>query len=187
MTRWLMLFLVLGWCAASQAQAPQRVRGELAAIAGDSLTVRSAGGSVAVQLTGKTQLLFMQPIRIEDIRPGDFLAITSRRLADGTLAAYEVRRMPKPVSPGHRPFDGREDQTMTNATVEASVESASARELSVAYEGGAQKIVVPPTAFLAMLVPGERSQLVAGSIVSIAVARGADARLTALQVQFRAP
>jgi len=30
-----------------------------------------------------------------------------------------VRRFPKPLNPGHRPFDGRDDQTMTNATVGA--------------------------------------------------------------------
>ncbi len=43
--------------------------------------------------------------------------------ADGKLVAYEVRRFPKPLNPGHRPFDGRDDQTMTNATVSATVEA----------------------------------------------------------------
>ena len=40
----------------------------------------------------------------------------------GQLTAVEVRRFPKPLNPGHRPFDGRDDQTMTNATVEAMVQ-----------------------------------------------------------------
>ena len=186
MRRLLLLALVLVSTAAF-AQTPPRVRGELAAIDGNLLSIRAPGGAVAVELSDKTQLLFMQPIRIEDIKAGDFLAVTSHKRPDGTLAAYEVRRMPKPVSPGHRPFDGRDDQTMTNATVAATVESASARELTLTYEGGAQKIVVPPSAFLAMLVPGQRSQLVPGTIVSIAVAPGADGKLTATQIQFRAP
>ena len=30
-----------------------------------------------------------------------------------------MRRFPKPLNPGHRPFDGRDDQTMTNASVGA--------------------------------------------------------------------
>ena len=63
---------------------------------------------------------------------------------DGRLVAYDVRRFPKPLNPGHRPFDGRDDQTMTNASVGAVVQSASGRELTMT-EGGAQKIVVPKT------------------------------------------
>jgi len=38
-----------------------------------------------------------------------------------------VRRFPKPLNPGHRPFDGRDDQTMTNATVGAMVQATSGR------------------------------------------------------------
>ena len=57
-----------------------------------------------------------------------------------------MRRFPKPLNPGHRPLDGRDDQTMTNATVGAMVQAANGRELTLTYDGGAQKVVVPPSA-----------------------------------------
>ena len=104
---------------------------------------------------------------LADIKPGDFLGVTSMKRADGRLTAYEVRRFPKPVNPGHRPFDGRDDQTMTNATVSASVESLNGRELTMTYDGGAQKVVVPPEAAISTLVPGRKGQLVPGAPVSL--------------------
>ena len=158
------------------AQAPTRVRGTITAFDGKALTV---DGRVQVLLGEKTEIVFTQPIALGDIKPGDFLGVTSAKRADGTLTAIEVRRFPKPVSPGHRPFDGRDDQTMTNATVAAMVQSASGRELTLTYEGGAQKIVVPESASISTLVPGQRSQLVPGALVNLTH----DASGVALRIQ----
>jgi hypothetical protein len=102
---------------------------------------------------------------------------------DGTLSAYEVRRFPKPVSPGHRPFDGRDDQTMTNATVGAVVQASSGRELTLTYEGGAQKVLVPQSASISALVPGQRNQLVPGAAVNLTM----DANGTAVRIQVSPP
>ena len=144
-------------------------------------------GKTPVRLGDKTEIVFTQPVTLADIKPGDFLGVTSVKHADGKLIAYEVRRFPKPLNPGHRPFDGRDDQTMTNATVGATVQAANGRELTMTYEGGTQKITVPPDASVSTLVPGNRAQLVPGTIVSIAATPGADGKPTATQVQFRAP
>jgi hypothetical protein len=107
--------------------------------------------------------------------------------ADGTLTAYDVRRMPKPLNPGHRPFDGRDDQTMTNATLDNVVQSANGRELTLTYEGGSQKILVPESASISMLVPGNRSQLVPGAPVNLTARPGDDGKLTALRIQVSPP
>jgi hypothetical protein len=56
---------------------------------------------------------------------------------------------------------------MTNATVAAMVQSASGRELTLTYEGGSQKIVVPENASVSTLVPGNRAQLVPGAAVNL--------------------
>lgn len=170
--------------AAADAQEPTRVRGTIAASDGKVFSVKSADGkSVDVQLGEKTEIVFTQPIKLADIKPGDFLAVTSMKRDDGSLTAYEVRRFPKPVNPGHRPFEGRSDQTMTNASVSAVVQSTSGRELTLTYEGGSQKIVVPENASISMLVPGERAQLVPGAAVNLAAAPGSDGKLTVLRVQ----
>src|SRR6266571_8424133 len=144
--------------------AQERVRGTITSVKGDVLVVND---KQQVRIGEKTEIVFTQLIALAEIRPGDFLGVTSTKRADGTLTAYEVRRFPKPLNPGHRPFDGRDDQTMTNATVVAMVQSASGRELTLTYEGGSQKILVPENASISALVPGERSQLVPGAAVNL--------------------
>jgi hypothetical protein len=156
------LLLLLFACAAL-AQAPQRIRGTIEGFDGSTLSV--AGSKIRV--TDKTEIVFAQPIALAELKPGDFLGVTSMKNTDGKLIAYEVRRFPKPVNPGHRPFDGRDDQTMTNATVEAMMQSASGRELTMTYAGGSAKIVVPESASVSTLVPGTRDQLVVGAPVNM--------------------
>jgi hypothetical protein len=174
--------------AVALAQTDLRVRGTITASDGKVFSVKSADGkSVDIQLAEKTAIVFMQPIALADIKPGDFLGVTSTKRDDGTLTAFEVRRFPKPLNPGHRPFDGRSDQTMTNATVSATVQSAKGRELTLSYEGGSQKIVVPEGASISMLVPGDRSQLAPGATVNLTAARGAAGKMTATRVQVSKP
>jgi hypothetical protein len=156
-------FLLLLFACAVFAQAPQRVRGTITAFHADVLTV---DGKTQIRVGDKTEIVFAQPIALADLKPGDFLGVTSARQG-GQLIAYEVRRFPKPVNPGHRPFDGREDQTMTNATVEAMMQSASGRELTMTYAGGSAKIVVPESASVSTLVAGTRAQLVVGAPVNL--------------------
>jgi hypothetical protein len=181
--RLIALSLVLASSVAS-AQSSVRVRGTVAGLDGDVLSVTDAGGkSVAIQLGDKTEIVFTQPIALADIKPGDFLGVTSKRGADGSLTAYEVRRFPRPLNPGHRPFDGRDDQTMTNATVSAMVAATSGRELTLTYDGGTQKIIVPADASISTLVPGQRSQFVPGAAVNLTAMPGADGTLVAQRIQ----
>jgi hypothetical protein len=173
------LFLIAA-LVATGATAQTRVRGTISAFDGNTLTV---DGKEKVTLGEKTEIVFAKPIALADIKPGDFLGVTSLKRPDGTLVAHEVRRFPKPLNPGHRPFDGRDDQTMTNASVGAVVQSANGRELTMTYDGGSQKIVVPENASVSMLVPGDRAQLVRGAPVSLTH----DANRVALRIQVSPP
>jgi hypothetical protein len=170
--------------AGADAQTPTRVRGTVSAFDGKAVSVKASDGkNVDIQLGDKTVIVFTQPMAPSEIKSGDFLGVTSMKRVDGILTAYDVRRFPKPVNPGHRPFDGRDDQTMTNATVSAIVQSTSGRELTLTYEGGAQKIVVPQDASISTLVPGDRSQLRPGAPVNLTAVSGADGKLTAQRIQ----
>src|SRR6185295_8385682 len=113
------------------ASAQERARGVITAVSGDEISVANK----KVRVGDKTELLFMQPIVLGDIKPGSFLAVTSQK------------------GPG--------------------------RELSLSYPGGSQKIVVPESAALFALVPGNRSQLVVGAPVNLTH----DASGMALRVQ----
>ena len=173
-------FVLLALLVAGTATAQTRVRGTITAMDGSAITV---DGKEKVLLGEKTEIVFAKPIALAEIQPGDFLGVTSMRRPDGTLTAYEVRRFPKPLNPGHRPFDGRDDQTMTNASVGAVVQAASGRELTMTYAGGSQKIVVPETASISTLVPGDRSQLVRGAPVSLTY----DQNRVAIRIQVSPP
>jgi hypothetical protein len=182
------LALTLLGLGIAHAQTQTRVRGTAASVAGDVLTVRAADGTnVEVRLGEKTNFVFTQPITLAEIKQGDFLAVTSRKGPGGSLTAVDIRRFSKPVNPGHRPLDGSQDQTMTNAIVSAMVQSASSHELVMSYEGGSQKIMVPDNASISTLVPGERSQLLPGSPVSVNAAAGSDGKLVAQSIQFGKP
>jgi hypothetical protein len=167
-----LVLLLAALALSAAAQAPTRVRGTISAFDGTTLTV---DGKTQIQIAENTDIVYTQPIALAEIKPGDFLAISSVKHPDGTLSAYEVRRFPKPISPGHRPLDGRDDQTMTNATVGAIVQAASGRELTMTYEGGAQKIVVPENAAVSTVVPGQRSQLVPGAAVNLTMNQKSEA------------
>jgi hypothetical protein len=159
---------------------PARIRGTVESFDGKTLTVKDAG---SVQIGDKTEIVFTQPIRLADIKQGDFLGVTSTKGPGGKLTAYEVRRFPKPLNPGHRPFDGGKDHTMTNATVGTVAQSSDGRELTLTYDGGAQKITVPPDAAVSDLVPGKASQLVPGARVNLTHA----ADKLALRIQVSPP
>jgi hypothetical protein len=175
------------FAGAALAQGEVRVRGTITASDGKSFSVKAADGKVVdLALDAKTSIVFLKPIGLADIKPGDFLGVTSNKAMDGALTAVDVRRFPKPLNPGHRPLDGRDDRTMTNATVSATVESAKGRELTLSYEAGSQKIVVPESASISTQVPGERSQLVPGAAVNL-TASDAGGKLTAVRVQVSPP
>lgn len=181
-----LLALLLFATSAADAQNPMRIRGTINSVKGDAMSVKTGDGkNLDVQIGEKTTIVFGQPIALTDIKPGDFLGVTSVKRKDGTLTAYDVRRFPKPVNPGHRPFDGRDDQTMTNATVSATVQGERGRELDLSHEGGTQKVTVADTAVLTSLGPGQRSNLVFGSYVNLTADAGADGKLVARNIEVR--
>jgi len=179
---------MIALAGAAGAQTPTTVRGIVSTFDGKVVAVKSNDGkAVDVQVGEKTAIVFTQPIKISEIKSGDFLAITSDKRDDGSLLAFDIRRFPKPSNPGHRPFSGRSDQTMTNATVSAIVQSSNNPEITVTYEGGAQKITVPENASISMLVPGDRSQLVPNARVFVTAIPGDEGGLVARRIQVSPP
>jgi len=175
-----LLALALVLASLSVQAQPARIRGVVESFDGKTLTVKGAG---SVQVGDKTEIVFTQPIKLADIRQGDFLGVTSTKGPGGQLTAYEVRRFPKPLNPGHRPFDGGPNQTMTNATVGTVAQASNGRELTLTYDGGSQKITVPQDASVSELVPGKASQLVPGARVNLT--HGPDK--VALRIQVSPP
>src|SRR5688572_30138744 len=79
---------------AADAQTVTRVRGNITSVSGDNLALKTAEGKAFdIHVSEKTNIVFGQPMTLSDIKPGDFIAVTSVKRKDGTLTAYDVRRM----------------------------------------------------------------------------------------------
>jgi hypothetical protein len=72
---------------------------------------------------------------------------------------------------------------MTNAYLEASVQTSSGNEITMVYKGGMQRIRVPPGTPVVTTDPADRSALAPGLYVFMAAQVGPDNTITALRIQ----
>src|SRR3989440_5389036 len=161
--------------------APQHVRGDIIAIDGNTVTVKSRGGeTVNLQLADDVRVAVAEKGDLADVRDGAFIGTTAVPQPDGTLRAIEVHVFPEAMrgtGEGHRPWDLRPGSTMTNATVagadkaggksqstmtNATVAEAAGRKLTLKYNGGEKTVVVPSDATVVKLEPAERAQMKPG-------------------------
>jgi hypothetical protein len=108
--------------AAQQDKPPQHVRGDVVAVNGDTLDVRTRGGQI-VRLAvspqaGVAKVEEADPSAIDD---GGFIGVTAvPQPGTSTLRAVEVHVFPESMrgtGEGHRPWDLGTGSSMTNGTV----------------------------------------------------------------------
>jgi hypothetical protein len=179
--------------AGAEEQAPYRVRGTLAAVAGDQLTVTSREGeTLDLTLSDGTRVMVVRPASLDDIKQGDYVGLTSidsggKRVA---IRAHIFADDLRGTAEGHGPWDlVKEPNTMTNATVAEIEEVGDQRELKVSYVQGEQKtegsqtIYVPDNlAVVKMEKAQDRSALQPGSKAFLVVRDDAGGNHTALAV-----
>ena len=170
--------------AAADAQAPARIRGTITAVEPNVLAVQSRDGQdLRLALADNATVAVAKAVRFEDIKPGDYVGSTALKRPDGALVAVEVHYLPPTAASGHTSWDLQAGATMTNAHVEAAVQSAGNRELTLNYKDGMQKILVPEGVPIVRAVPGARSDLVVGEYVFVIAQAAPDGKLTALRIQ----
>jgi hypothetical protein len=166
--------------------APIRVRGVISAIEADTLVVSTKDGStVKVTLSVGVSISTVKAINISAIKPGSFIGTAAAPGADGGLQSLEVVVFPEEMrgtGEGHRDWDLTPGSSMTNATVDAVVESANGRNLQLSYKGGSLKISVPPSAPIVTFVPADRSDLKVGAPIFTSAIKAADGSLTVARV-----
>jgi hypothetical protein len=132
--RFLVLAIAAGCAlAASNAlAAPERVRGTVAGVSGDTLSVDTAvGHTVPVTLTDTTRYLKVAPSTLNHVDPGSYIGTATKSIGN-KLIALEVTIFPpslKGMGEGHYAWDRIPDTTlsgvgtapsaMTNGTVSA--------------------------------------------------------------------
>ena len=148
--------------AGNAVAAPERVRGTIAGVSGDTLTVDTAlGHMVPVTLTDRTRYLEVVRASLNHVDPGAYIGTATKSIGDQQIA-LEVTIFPpslKGTGEGHYAWDRIPDTTlsgvgttpsaMTNGTVRTvsaptTVNSTMTNGTvsSTAGSGGAQQIVV---------------------------------------------
>lgn len=173
--------------AAAIAQSASRVRGTITAFDGNIVSVKSREGKdLKIEIAPDTAVTYMKKLSFADVKPGTPLGTSAVKGPDGKLVARELHLFPadRPIpNEGHRPWDLEPGSSMTNARTTAVVESKNGREITLSYKDGTQHVIVPEDTPVVMSVKGDRSLIVPGAYAFIAVAAGADGRLTATRVQ----
>jgi hypothetical protein len=150
--------------AAFAADAPPAtsmlVRGTIASIDAKSVTIKKADGTMVTGAIAPTTVYAaVEPRRFDQIKPTDFVGITSVPGANGDLMAEEIHILPvKGMGEGSYPWDHHPDGanpmamgSMTNAMVatthsgatsagsmtNATVTGATSMQLQVTYHGSA--------------------------------------------------
>ena len=165
----LMVAASSAYAIAQKAPIPTRVRGEIEAVDGDMLTVKSRGGEdVKLHMTPDIRVVGIARISLSDIKVGSFVGTTTVPGPDGVPTAVEVHVFPESMrgtGEGSRPYDLKPNSTMTNATVSESVVGNDGHTLLVKYKDGEKKVLVTPETPVVTYVPAEKSDLKAGAKV----------------------
>jgi hypothetical protein len=160
--------------SAAFAQQPQtsRIRGQIQAVDGSVLTIKSAETNVTVKLADNASVYGVVKATLADIKPGAFVGVGAMPQADGSQRAIQVMifsEQQRGTGEGHRPWD-RPNSTMTNATVATTVGSVDGQVVMVKYKDGEKRIIVGPGVVIRAYVVGGRDELKPGAHVAIVAA-----------------
>ena len=154
---------------AQKAPVPTRVRGEIQAVDGDTLAVKSRSGEdFKLHMTGDMRVGGISKIALSDVKVGSFIGATTVPGPGGVPTALEVHLFPENMrgtGEGSRPFDLKPNSTMTNATVAESVVSNDGHTLLIKHKDGELKLLVPPDTPVVTYVTASKSDLKAGAKV----------------------
>lgn len=169
------------------AQQNVRVRGEIAAVDGQTLVVKSRDGAeLKIRLADNVNVSGIVKTQLTDIKPGSYIGVSAMPQPDGSQRALHVHIFPEPmrgVAEGHFPWDVRPNSTMTNATVAETVAGVDGQTITVKYKDGEKKVIVPPEAPIVTYVPGDRADLKPGAkIFIVAAQKQPDGTLSAARV-----
>jgi len=169
------------------AQAPQgtptNVRGKIAKVSGQTLTVKMAGGALAViNLAPTTTVKALQRKKLSDIKDGDYIASTSMPGKDGKLHAIEIHWLPAAAPELQVPYDLRMGSIMTNAHIQGMAKVKDGTDLAVTYKGSTADIVVGPKTVIVAPVDATVSDMKVGKAVFVRAIKAADGTLSANNV-----
>ncbi len=164
------------------AQAPpQRIRGTITSVSGDTLVLHTRDDSdVTMQMAGDVVIHADTPSSLDAIKPGSTLAIVSKGPAD-KQEAVAVRAMAPgvPLRMVILPWDLMPESTMTNAVVDGEEVSTNGQLMTLKAGDKTVQMSFPPNAVVATETIGDRAMLVPGAHVVAFAAPGTGSSMTA--------
>jgi hypothetical protein len=149
-------------CKALSAGSQQNVniRGTLTGFDGRQLSVKTREGrDVQIELPDSVNVSATRAFTLADVRPGMVLGVTTVKKGNAVVA-IDVRPIPPTARQGLSPFDLQPESTMTNASLEGTVaQVAGGNELTLNYQSGTVKVLVPPGTPMSQSAPGTRADL----------------------------
>jgi len=168
-------------------EASVRARGTIERVDGDTYVVKARNGSEhKVKLADNAMIVALTKASLADIKQGSYVGVSGMPQPDGSQKALEVHIFPdamRGTGEGHRGWDLQPSSTMTNGAVEQTTASADGQVLTLKYKDGEKKIVVPADCPIVVYVPGDKSELKAGTPIFISAAtKQVDGTLTTPRV-----
>ena len=169
--------LVVAACATAFAQQAQtmRVRGTIAKVDGDALTLKASDGAEhKLTLTGNATIVAVVKSSMAEVKEGVFLGSAAMPQPDGSQKALEVHIFPEQMrgtGEGHRPYAPVANSTMTNGTAAgATVVGTDGSTILLKYKDGEKKIIVPPNVPIVRYEIGSKADLKAGAAFTVLAA-----------------
>jgi hypothetical protein len=146
---------------------PTRIRGTIASVEGNKMTVNSRDGKkLEVTLADGFTVATVKKVELSAIKETDFIGTATRTGADGKMTAIEVLVFPEALrgtGEGFYPWDLEPGSMMTNGTVKGAVMASEGRELTVAYKDKSNVVYVPPSAAIVTFAPATKDDLKVGA------------------------
>ena len=158
------------------AQQPARVRGTITGLDGDVLSVKSREGKdLKIHLTSNVGVTTAKAATLDQLK-GKYVGVTAVNKG-GKMTALEVHAIPPQAKPGHFPWDLAPDSTMTNANLDGLAQVSGGNEITLNYQGGSQKILVPAGTPIVAFDPGSRADLKVGETIWTNARQEADGKI----------
>jgi hypothetical protein len=172
--------------ALAQPAQNRRIRGTIESLDANVVMVKARDGqSVKINLADNWQVTAYTKAQLSDIKVGSFIGVGGVPQADGSQKAVSINIFPESargLGEGFRPWDQAPNGTMTNANVAEAVAAPDGHTLLLKYKDGEKKIIVPPTATIAMFGPGDKSEVKPGVATAISAVTKPDGSLEATRV-----
>jgi hypothetical protein len=140
---------------------------------------------VKIKLADNWAVTSYTKAQISDIKVGAFIGVGGTPQEDGSQKAVSINIFPESargLGEGFRPWDQAPNGTMTNANVAEAVAGVDGHALLLKYKDGEKKIIVPPTATIAMFGSGDKAEVKPGAAVAVTAVTKPDGSLESTRV-----